>query len=232
MTIYCNNFKPTYLYIKQHSITGKLYFGKTIKNPEKYNGSGLHWSRHIKKYGKEHVITLWYCLFYGQEECTKFALMFSEQHNIVESDDWLNLKKENGNDGGNDKGVGLGRVMPQSTKIKIRDALKGIPLSHEHIRKIVKGRTGITASKAARIANGLAHRKYIYITPYGKFNTSFEGASALNISHCTLIRICNNRNLNIITNRTFSSLCKKFDFPKCWIGKTWNDVGFSIEILI
>lgn len=36
-------FEPTYLYIKQHSITGKLYFGKTVKNPEKYNGSGSPW---------------------------------------------------------------------------------------------------------------------------------------------------------------------------------------------
>ena len=26
------NFKPTYLYIKQHTVTGKLYFGKTTKD--------------------------------------------------------------------------------------------------------------------------------------------------------------------------------------------------------
>lgn len=36
MTIY----KPTYLYIKVHSITGMKYFGKTTKNPIKYDGSG------------------------------------------------------------------------------------------------------------------------------------------------------------------------------------------------
>lgn len=52
-------YTPTYLYIKQHTITGKLYFGKTIKDPEKYMGSGTHWKRHINKHGKEHVETLW-----------------------------------------------------------------------------------------------------------------------------------------------------------------------------
>ena len=93
-------YKPTFLYIKQHELTGLLYFGKTInKNPEKYLGSGLHWTRHLKIHGKEHVKTLWYCLFLNQEEITKFALNFSNQENIVESKDWANLKNENGMDG-------------------------------------------------------------------------------------------------------------------------------------
>lgn len=92
-------YSPTYLYIKQHSITRKLYFGKTITNPEKYKGSGKHWNYHIKFHGKEFVETVWYCLFHNQEECTKFALMFSEQQNIVKSTEWLNLKPENGIDG-------------------------------------------------------------------------------------------------------------------------------------
>lgn len=89
----------TYLYIKRHSVTGKLYFGKTNKNPESYLGSGTHWKNHIKKHGKDFVETLWYCFFHDQEECTKFALMFSEQQNIVESNDWLNLVPENGMNG-------------------------------------------------------------------------------------------------------------------------------------
>jgi hypothetical protein len=31
-------FKPTWLYIKQHTVTGLKYFGKTTRNPEKYKG--------------------------------------------------------------------------------------------------------------------------------------------------------------------------------------------------
>jgi hypothetical protein len=56
-------FRHTYLYIKQHTITGKLYFGKTVRNPITYNGSGTHWVNHINKYGKVNVVTLWYQLY-------------------------------------------------------------------------------------------------------------------------------------------------------------------------
>ena len=31
-----SNFKPTFLYIKQHTVTGKMYFGKTGKNNPNY----------------------------------------------------------------------------------------------------------------------------------------------------------------------------------------------------
>lgn len=97
--------KPTYLYIKQHTITGKLYFGKTTK-PEKkmlqYNGSGIYWKSHIKTYGKEHVITLWYCLFYEELQLVEFATSYCKLHNIGYGDTsiWANQKPENGLDGG------------------------------------------------------------------------------------------------------------------------------------
>lgn len=99
-------FQPTYLYIKQHSVTGKLYFGKTIKNPEKYKGSGHYWIDHINVHGKEHVITLWYCLFYNIEEIIKFAVTSSYNWNIILDKDkngnkiWANLVVETGIDGG------------------------------------------------------------------------------------------------------------------------------------
>lgn len=95
------SFVPTYLYVKEHAITGKCYFGKTTsKDPIKYLGSGLHWSPHIKNHGKENVKTLWYKLFTDQEDCTEFAEFFSEEMDIVNSDRWLNMKPENGLDGG------------------------------------------------------------------------------------------------------------------------------------
>lgn len=94
-----DNFKPTFLYIKQHSITGLLYFGKTTKNPEKYKGSGKHWKRHLSKHGSQHVLTVWYCLFYEHDICSDFAIMFSEINSIVKSEKWANLIIENGTDG-------------------------------------------------------------------------------------------------------------------------------------
>jgi len=123
-TIY-GDFTPTYLYIKQHTVTGMLYFGKTIKsNPVTYTGSGVYWKKHINKHGKEHVVTLWHELFTDKEEMVHFALNFSLSMNIVESDQWANLKCENGLDGGNDKGYGLGRVHTKETKDMLKEHFK------------------------------------------------------------------------------------------------------------
>ena len=108
-------FKPTYLYIKQHDTTGKFYFGKTQINPEKYKGSGVHWQRHIQKHGIKHVKTLWYCLFTNKEDLVECALLCSKLWNIVDSKDWLNLMEENGLDG-----VNIGNV-PWNKGMKLLD---------------------------------------------------------------------------------------------------------------
>ncbi len=42
-----------YLYVKRHRKTGLLYFGKTTKNPLKYNGSGKYWKSHLRKHGSD-----------------------------------------------------------------------------------------------------------------------------------------------------------------------------------
>lgn len=95
MNIY--SFKPTWLYIKQHKITGKKYFGKTTKaDPIKYPGSGKYWIRHIEKHGKDQVETIWTQLFIDYQECTEYALRFSVENNIVESDEWANQMLEDG----------------------------------------------------------------------------------------------------------------------------------------
>lgn len=125
--------KPTYLYIKQHSITGKLYFGKTIKkDPEKYLGSGKRWGAHVKVHGKDLVETLWYCLFTESEEIKSFALMCSEQWGIVKSDSWLNLKPENGIDGGGCPG----RITSILTRQKQSLSLMNHPVSVSTRKKI------------------------------------------------------------------------------------------------
>lgn len=92
--------KPTYLYIKKHSITGLKYFGKTTRDPYKYNGSGTHWTRHIKLHGKEHIITLWVSELYYDTSIVEHALHFSYENNIVESNNWANMRIEDGLEGG------------------------------------------------------------------------------------------------------------------------------------
>lgn len=131
-------FKPTFLFLKQHTVTGKLYFGKTsCNNPITYNGSGIHWKRHIRLHGEEHVETLWFCLFVNNEECVKFAVMYSGLQNIVNSEDYLNLKIENGLDGGS-------WLHTAETKQKLSDLRQGKSLSSTTKQKLsiaAKGKT-------------------------------------------------------------------------------------------
>jgi hypothetical protein len=108
-------YKPTWLYIKQHNTTKLKYFGKTVRDPFKYNGSGSYWKRHIKKYGKD-INTLWTKLFHSEQELTSFALSFSLGNNITESPDWANLRLEDGLVGGNNKGVNKGIKRSDKTK--------------------------------------------------------------------------------------------------------------------
>lgn len=150
-------FRPTYLYIKRHKITGKLYFGKTSNGYEEmlaYLGSGTVWNRHINKHGIEHVETIWFCLYYNREDCKEFAECFSEQEKIVESKIWANLRPENGINGGGTKGEGFGRKQSAETKAKRSAAMLGntnfkfrknfdrAPISENHKERIAKAQTG------------------------------------------------------------------------------------------
>lgn len=125
-------FKPTYLYIKEHTETKLKYFGKTtLSDPVKYLGSGKYWLNHIEKHGKDKVTTTWYHLFTDQNELTNFAIKFSKDNNITESDDWANLCDENGLSGGYRQNNHL-RILnsfPQTeeSKQKRSKALKGKP---------------------------------------------------------------------------------------------------------
>lgn len=80
-----------YLYVKQHSKTGLKYFGKTIRNPFKYKGSGKRWLNHIRKHGTNQVKTLEIWGFDDEELCSKFAVKFSIENDIVGSAEWANL---------------------------------------------------------------------------------------------------------------------------------------------
>ncbi len=87
-----------YLYVKTHNQTGLKYFGKTKYNPHRYKGSGKYWLRHLSKHGDD-VSTQIVGEFDNIDECSEFAATFSRENKIVESNNWANLRDENGLDG-------------------------------------------------------------------------------------------------------------------------------------
>jgi hypothetical protein len=108
------------LYVKTHKITGLKYFGKTAKyDPYKYKGSGKYWLSHLKKHGNL-IDTKIVRQFDDENECKKFALEFSIKNNIVESNEWANLRLENGLDG-----APIGNTFSEETIKKMSDSKKG-----------------------------------------------------------------------------------------------------------
>lgn len=105
-------FKPTYLYIKTHNKTGLKYFGKTIRDPEKYQGSGYYWANHIKKYGYD-VTTEILGYYTDKSECLLAAVEFSNKNNIVESTDWANLRPETLDGGDTSQTENYKKYLPQ-----------------------------------------------------------------------------------------------------------------------
>jgi hypothetical protein len=92
MTIY-------YLMIKSHNITGLKYLCQTKKkDPYSYKGSGKYWKLHLKQHGNSiHTEILKECS--TKDELVKWGKYYSDIWNIVDSDEWANLKPETG-DGG------------------------------------------------------------------------------------------------------------------------------------
>lgn len=168
MTTYDTEFTPVTLYIKRHSTTGLLYFGKTIKsNPVKYQGSGKHWTRHIRKHGKHLVEHIWDQRFVDKELLIEFALFFSEFFDIEKDPRWANLMHENGLDGQTP-----GSKLSDEHKAKIKAGAQGrtVP-EHERIQRSVSQK-GKTLSDAHRAALKEAWKKRVNRAPRkGKITT-------------------------------------------------------------
>lgn len=211
-------FRPTFLYIKQHTVTGKMYFGKTIKDPEKYLGSGIYWKNHIHKYGKQYVVNLWYCLFLEQNECVLFANEFSRHNKIVESDLWANQIDENGLDGGG---------IP-STETRKKMSLAKIGKKPGNYGRIVPNDKIHKWSAEEKVRRTINHptRKSI-TTPYGTFLSCNEFINQVNIAgNKSIYNIVNNPN-KILSKHNYlkSGLFKEDD-----IDKTYKEIGWYYSL--
>ena len=143
-------FAPTWLYVKCHRLTGLKYFGKTVRDPKKYIGSGRYWKKHIKTHGRD-IETVWCELFTDRSSLVEFAELFSEFYNIVQETDsngkkcWANEIPENGLQGGQNAGMpsllkGKSTGKPGVWKNKKRPehsiTMKGRKHTPEHSAKI------------------------------------------------------------------------------------------------
>jgi len=90
--------KLSYLYKKTHNTTGLKYLGKTTQDPFKYQGSGTYWCNHINKHGND-VTTEILRECQTTEELKEWGIYYSNLWNIVESNEWANIRPESG-DGG------------------------------------------------------------------------------------------------------------------------------------
>ena len=141
-------FTPTWLYIKCHNQTGLRYFGKTIRDPKKYLGSGRYWRRHLAVHGTD-IDTAWCELFTNENDLVEFAEFFSKEFDIVKAVNnigkkiWANEVPENGLHGGQNAGMpsplkGKPTNRPCVWKGKLRPehslAMKGRKQSIEHIK--------------------------------------------------------------------------------------------------
>lgn len=218
-------FKPTYLYIKQHTITGKLYFGKTSKPwpwVESYLGSGHHWLRHINKHGIEHVITLWYCLFLDKDSITEFALMCSKNWDIVNSKEWLNLSEENGLDGGT-----TGYAKPGT--ISAKDSNGNIFLVKKDDPKWVSGEligimNGHKHNDEVCINHSKSGTKYLIHTPDSTFDSWREAVKVTGLSRDALTYLTEEPSKPIT-----EYAIEKYNLPKDWSNKLRIEIGFWLE---
>lgn len=122
------------VYIKTHLKTKKKYLGKTSKKDvKKYKGSGKYWKNHIGKYGYN-VSTIIIRQFDNVNECSDFCLWYSKINDIVDSEDWCNMRLENGKDGWV---KGLKRSPESCLKMsKSKTGVKRKPFTDEHRKNL------------------------------------------------------------------------------------------------
>jgi hypothetical protein len=155
------NFKPTRLSVKE--LNGIRYLCKSTKQDfEEYKGSGVRWKRIVKKYGKKNIKTTWVSdWFYCPHHLQDFALMYSEYNQVVESEEWANLKPETGLDGGD---------CGHEGRKKISEKLQGI--IPKHVKdKFLKKHTFIHDSGMIELAT--------YSEMAAKYNISNSSLSQL-----------------------------------------------------
>ena len=121
---------PIYLYVKTHNKTGLKYLGKTTQNPFKYVGSGTRWKNHLKKHGND-ISTEVLCESQDHQCIKEQGIYYSELWDVVKSNEWANLKIEEG-----DGGFSHLNTRDSEHKLRCKAALKKAVIAMLAKRKI------------------------------------------------------------------------------------------------
>jgi hypothetical protein len=136
-----------YLYIKTHNITGLKYLGKTVsKDPHKYIGSGKRWRNHLKIHGLDYKTDILLATT-NVQEFKETGIFFSNIFKVVESDDWANLKTEEGDGGWSNSA--LESSKQPNIRSKAIETRKTRIADDDYSKRISEG-----MKKSAKVKNG------------------------------------------------------------------------------
>lgn len=129
-----------YLYLKTHRGTGLRYLGTTVQNPMTYLGSGVHWSRHLKKHGRDVETKILFCSN-ELDEVKEQGIYYSEKWDIVRSKEFANqtIEQGQGGDCGYRQPKGKYRRTPEQIENLRKGAQNRPPTTDETRRKISEG---------------------------------------------------------------------------------------------
>jgi hypothetical protein len=191
-----------YLLIKEHVDTGLKYLCKHVASSfsecEKYTGSGVYWTRHLKEHGNN-VKTTSLFVTENEKEFRKIAKKYSLEFNVTHSKEWANLCDEEGQ-GGNtvvDKKMHgektkkalhqpdirkkhltqlqrISKIYQPLASQAAKEKLTGVPKSEEHKQKMRGKRPHVNQSGSKN-----NNSKKIE-TPFGIFGNIREASQQIN----------------------------------------------------
>lgn len=169
MTIYS-------LYVKTHKKTGLRYLGYTKQDPQKYSGSGIHWKRHLNIHGND-VITEILHETISHDDIKHWGLYYSEKWNIVESNQWANMKPESGEGGSSPRTKATIEKIRDYQKNKKQWTDKAIKTRNENCIKNAEQRKGTCWSekhRKARLDNYVEKNIEIFKSIYPLYQAGFN----------------------------------------------------------
>lgn len=146
------------LYVKTHTKTGLKYLGRTSREDyHRYNGSGLHWKRHLRFHGYAHTTEI-LGEFSTFEDLQSWGIYYSRLWDVANSKEWANLCEEDGHGGA----YGWKLTFEQHSRIgKLGGAIGGVItgrrsyLEGTHIFALSKEELRIHASSGGKKAVAL-----------------------------------------------------------------------------